>query len=532
VSDDITYFHSELRMSVVPRLELVDTVATTATLEWKFSDGRTVSYPRNPIDIGNLTFSHRKLPNGKYFYKYTLDNRQVQMIRVGEFDHHLGPTRPVGVGNQRFHLPRLTTVGQPILRGPDGWTGLGVGWFPGLTDPATRSETAKYTILSDHLPGPLPLHVTGAEKVREDFTLPFNLDDPWERHLMQQVEMTISQYGTSADPMVIGPAFQPKPAEQDLRDRIHRLVQLYGFGFLRPLDDASVNLKEAQNDVVPGTDFEVQILDCLKVAIRGMVADNPAAPQIEKARAGRKLRSRLAARGVTTPEQAKIRLRSLRATLEILNILLWKASGVQQYGPCQADIELRDLRLIALTKSKAFLKRWPIIAERLSDQSYRTQFISGVSAATERIGKKIGALHLAYDLKVSSEFCKAELVRGCAANLAKIQTESVVGIHLSDAEAKACLSEENWHEIDKTSYGPDNRRRFNCQAGKHQLRADVWTDFTDETIEGISLQLVVQVVVRLPDGSEKPRMLDGNLVTLLLDQGWELGKTLLKYPTM
>ena len=36
----------------------------------------------------------------------------------------------------------------------------------------------------------------------------------------------------------------------------------------------------------------------------------------------------------------------------------------------------------------------------------------------------------------------------------------------------------------------------------------------DEKIEGISLQLVVQVVVRYQDGSEQPRMLDGNLVTL------------------
>jgi hypothetical protein len=532
VPDDNTYFHAEVTMGVVPHLELVATIATATTLEWKFSDGRTVSYPRDPIDIGSLKFSYKKTPNGKYFYEYTFDNRQVQMIRVGEFDHHFGPRSSVEVGNQRFHLPSFANAGQPILRGPGGWRCLGVGWFPSWSDPVIRTETAKYTILSDNLPGPLPLHVTGAERVREDFALPFNLDDPWERHLMQQVQMTISQYGISADPMVIGPAFQPKPAEQDVRDRIHRLVQLYGFGFLRPLDDASVNLKQAQNAVVPGTDFEVQILACLRVAIRAMIPDNPGAPQIEKARVGRKLRSRLAARGVTTAEQAKIRLRSLRATLEILNILLWKASGVQQYGPCQADIEARDLRLIALTKAKTFLKRWPIIAERLSDQSHRKQFISGVSAATERIGKRIEALHLAYDLKVSTEFCQAELARACAANLAKIQTESVVGIHLSDEESRASLLATNWQLIDQASYGSDIRRRFNCQAGKHQLRADVWTDFTDETIEGISLELAVQVVVRYPDGFEKPRMLDGNLVTLLLDQGWELGKSLLQYPTM
>jgi hypothetical protein len=263
-----------------------------------------------------------------------------------------------------------------------------------------------------------------------------------------------------------------------------------------------------------------------------MIPDNPAAPQIEKARVGKKVRKRLSTRGITSLEQAQTRLRSLRATLEILNILLWKVSGVQQYGPCQADIEARDSRLIALTNSKAFLQRWPIIAEHLSDQSYRKQLISGVSAATERIGKKIGALHLAYDLKISAEFCKAELARACAANVAQIQGESVVGIHLSDEEAKASLSAENWQLVDQASYGPDTRRRLNCQAGKHQLRADVWTDFADEIIQGISLQLAVQVVVRHPDGSEQPRVFDGNLVTLLLDERWELGKSLLKHPTM
>jgi hypothetical protein len=54
----------------------------------------------------------------------------------------------------------------------------------------------------------------------------------------------------------------------------------------------------------------------------------------------------------------------------------------------------------------------------------------------------------------------------------------------------------------------------------------------DEKIEGISLQLVVQVVVRYQDGSEQPRMLDGNLVTLMLDQEWKLGESLLRFPSM
>ena len=521
LSDEL-FYHAELTCSVVNHLELVETIATATTLEWKFSDGRTVSYPRDPIDIGNLTFSYTQTANGKYFYKYTLDNRLVQMIRIGEFDHDL-------LGGI------LHRGAQPILRGPDGWTDLGIGWLPSREDPVTRCETAKYTILSNFLPGPLPLHVAGAEKVRDDFQLPFKGRNSWERHLIQQIDITIRQYGTSADPLVIGPAFTPNPTENEVRDRIHRLVELDGFDFLRPLDDATVNLVETQCAVVPGTDFELQILDCLKVAIRAMILDNPAAPQIERARAGRKARSRLSARGVTTLEQAQIRLRSLRAAQSILNIVNLKTSVARAPGHTsyvQMEEE-QDARLEAITKSKMFATTWKTLAERLSvDEPYHTKLSLGLNAALKRLSTRIETLHLAYDLKVSTEFCQAEVVRACTANLAKIQAESVVGIHLSEEEAKASLSAENWQLIDTASYGPDIRRRFTCQAGNHQLRADVWTDFVDEKIEGISLQLVVQVVVRYQDGSEQPRMLDGNLVTLMLDQEWKLGESLLRFPSM
>jgi hypothetical protein len=515
VSNENIFYHAEIKLLPPERPLDFETIVTATALEFKFSDGRTISYQRDPIDVGDLTFSYKKAGKCKYVYTYTFDNRHVQMIRVGEFEHSFYRT---------------------VMTAPDGWIGLFLGWSPSWEDPVTRCETARYSILSDHLPGPLRLHIGGAERVHDDFKLPFRGDDPWERHLMQQIQITISQYGTSVDPWVIGPAFKPSPTEKEIRERIYELVELHSLEFLRPLNDANAKLIEAEDAVVPGTDFELQVFDCLKVAIRAMIPDNSAAPQNQKARMGRKLRSRLAARGVTTPEQAKLRLRSLRAAQEILNILMWKASTavMQQYGPCQADIDERDARLVALTKSKAFFDKWPMIAERLLvDEPYHAKLSSGINAARKRLSTRIETLHLAYDLKVSPEFCKAELARGCAANLAKIQAESVFGIHLSDAEAKASLSEENWQLIDKVSYGQDNRRRFNCQAGKHQLRADVWTDYVDEKIEGISLQVAFQVLVREQDGSEEIRSFESNpLITLQVDQGWALGETLLRFPTM
>jgi hypothetical protein len=508
LSDETIHSYSELRAVVYPRLELVDTIATETTLEWKFSDGRTISYARDPIDIGILTFSNRKTANGKYFYKYTFDNRLVQMIRVGEFGHSFSP-----------RLSRR--VCRPIMRGPDGWAGSGTGWWPSPTDPVTRSETAQYTILSDHLPGPMPLYLAGPEKVRDDFKLPFNSRKSWERHLMQQIDSTIRRYGTSVDPLVIGPVFKPEPAEQEVRDRIHRWVEGYGYDFLRVLDDPNVNLIETEDAVLQGTNFEVQILDCLKAAIRAMIPHNPAAPQIAKARVGRNARERLSARGITTLEQAQIRLRSLRAAQSILNIVNCKTAVAR--APAHASSahmeEERDAQLEPITKSKMFLARWKALAERLSvDEPYHRKLTLGIGAALKRLSTRIETLHLAYDLKASTEFCQAELARGCVANLARIQAESVVGIHLSDAEAKASLSSENWQPIDAASHG--RSRTFICQAGNHHLRADVLTDFVDENIQSISLQLVVQVLFRHQDGSDQPRMLDSNTVLLLpLDYG-------------
>ena len=43
---------------MAPRLEIVDTIATATRFEWKLSDGRMISYAREPIDIGTLAFSY------------------------------------------------------------------------------------------------------------------------------------------------------------------------------------------------------------------------------------------------------------------------------------------------------------------------------------------------------------------------------------------------------------------------------------------------------------------------------------------
>jgi hypothetical protein len=345
---------------------------------------------------------------------------------------------------------------------------------------------------------------------------------------MQQIYITISTRGTSVEQWIIGPAFRPRPAEREVRDRVHELVDFYGFEFLRTLDDGEINMIEAVGAAVPGTEFEVQILECLKVVIRAMIPDNPAAPQNEKARARRKARERLSARGIASLEQAHTRLRSLRTAQNILTIVRWKTAVAKQKAAIAVDSpeyssyihmeEEHDARLEGIIRSKMFATKWKAMSERFSvDEPYHSKLSLGIDAAEKRLSTRIETLHLAYDLKVSSEVCRAELARRCAENLGKIQAESVVGIHLSDTEAAASLSAENWQLTDTASYGPRNNcRRFSCQVGIHLLRADVWSDLTDEKIERITLQLAFQMVFRHQDGSEEARLFDSNRLIILL----------------
>ena len=503
MSDKFAY-HIELRSLPPDRPpELVQTVATSTALEIWLSDGTIVSYPRDPIDIGSLTFSYKAVGAARYYYEYIFDNRQVEMIRVGEFDHQFGSA---------------------VLKGPENWLSLHVSWSPTPWEKTvSRSEAAKYTILSDFLPGPLPLHIAGKDCIRDGFELPFRGDNVSERHLMQQIWLQIRTYGNSVDPLVIGPVFKPAPEEKEVRDRIHRCVSEYDLEFLRPLDHDKANLKEIEDAVVPRTDFEGKILDCLKLAIRAMIPHNPAAQQIAKARAARRMRRHLSARGITALEQAQSRLGSLRVAENILKIIGWKTSVARQkpgidtpqFTSYVGMEEQQDARLVAITRSNVFVAKWKAIAERLSiDEPYYARLRDGIAAALKRLNNRIEALHLAYDLKVSPELCKGELVRRCAANLAEIQAESVMGIHLCGDEVKASLSVENWQLDRQDQYGP-TCRGFNCQVGQHQLRAVVWTDSFDESIVDVRLQLVVQATVRHQDGSEYSRMFDGNkLLTL------------------
>jgi hypothetical protein len=507
--------HAELRVSLVHRTpELVKTILTPATLEIHLSDGQIITYPRNPIDIGTLAFSLREADDGRFVYEYTLDNRQVEMIRVGDFNHQFG---------------------RPDMSCPEGWYGSSCSWHPRWDKTPARIEVAKYSIVSNYLPGALCLHIAGKDEVREGFELPFKGANASERSLMQQIWLQIRSYGNSVDPLVIGPVFEPEAPEQQVRDRIRRWIQEYNLDFLRPLNDPNIKLPEAIGSVVAGFRFEAQILNCVRTAISVMVPYDPEAEPRERARLKREAQRTWGTRGVNSLEQARARLRSFRLCQDILRIIQIRVSLLamrhsnlphqlrHRSEPDPVWEEQQNTRLSVLTKSQAFIRRWPSLAKRLSeDEQYCERLAKGGRAAEERIRNNIEGVLTAFpDLKVSPESAIREIVKTCAANLDKIQARSVVGIHLNGEEARASISAENWQFINEQMPGPTHWRTFTCQIGKHQLRASVWSDEVDENIGRIDFQLCVQVPLRNPDGSLGTIVLEENRL-LIFENGSEV----------
>ena len=229
--------------------DIIGSTMTDAFLEIQLSDGTSIKYPRTPINIGTVTSSYRRAGENQYLYEYTLDNRQVEMIRVGEFDYKFG---------------------NPIFSSPDGWAGSMVGWdpIPWKGTPPARIEAAKYSILSDYLPGPLYFLFMGKGDIRKDFEMPFKGRNASERSLIQQIDLQIHFHGDSVEPILIGPSLKPKPSEKEVRERIHQWIHEYHLTFLQPLDGEKSNLMETANKVSPTTEFERQVLDCVKLAIR------------------------------------------------------------------------------------------------------------------------------------------------------------------------------------------------------------------------------------------------------------------------
>jgi len=236
-----------------PAMRVIDThpvsvAATSSTLVFKFKDGRTLTYPKHPIDIGQLRCSYTKLGDDNYKYEYVFDNRQVTQVSVGNVFQccnfavdtvREGQMRRPGRDPVFVSWPALSPLDQPQL--------------------VERAQNAKYTLLSPYSPG--LVHMTLRSEDTEAPDVPVDLDE----ESRQFVGETVAQDARTVQRLVIGPAFGGVTRMKVLNE-VHRWIYDEGFTFLKPLFQVGVGMdpKPTLDTLSPSTELERQIVACLR----------------------------------------------------------------------------------------------------------------------------------------------------------------------------------------------------------------------------------------------------------------------------
>jgi hypothetical protein len=66
---------------------------------------------------------------------------------------------------------------------------------------------------------------------------------------------------------ILGPAIAPNSTDDQLRRLLHLWIERYGFDFLKPALQGTEPLSTALDQLQPNTDFERQIVECLRAAL-------------------------------------------------------------------------------------------------------------------------------------------------------------------------------------------------------------------------------------------------------------------------
>jgi hypothetical protein len=234
---------------------------TPSMLVLRLPDGTTLDYPRDPPQVALKATWHRG-HDGRFVYDLELDASKLVRIGIGE-----------GGGC----IDRNAVASQP-----EGWTWMWSGWEAWIGEGGVSSsdETARFSIASDLLPGPIPTYL-----VRKDakqavpgqwgrgavcsvshppWPIPFTLP----RRLYHAVLETLDeQTDFLNNALIIGPAIKPNSTEENLRQLAQEWIDRYGFDFLKPALDGKAGLSTELEHLRPNTDFERQIVDCLRAAI-------------------------------------------------------------------------------------------------------------------------------------------------------------------------------------------------------------------------------------------------------------------------
>jgi hypothetical protein len=223
----------------------VDTTPTALT--FRLNDGRTISYARHSLDIGTLRVSHMRLGE-TYKYEYIYDNRRVHSFSVGRII-------------EGSHLAFRT-----IWETPKGWharesTAFAMGGPFG--EQTERIENAKYTMVSDYLPGLAEAVFVGDERLTEDAEVPFNIDN----QSMQFILATRAN-DSKIRRFVIGPSIRPSCTRRMVMNEIETWIR-WGFVFLKPLFDLGPgeDPKPVLQGLSPSTQLERDVVLCLQAVL-------------------------------------------------------------------------------------------------------------------------------------------------------------------------------------------------------------------------------------------------------------------------
>jgi hypothetical protein len=221
----------------------------------RLPDGTTLDYARSdPAQIALKSTWHRG-DDGRFVYDLELDASMLARI---------------GIGDGGGCVDRDAVVSQP-----EGWHWMWSGWegSTGESDVSASGKIARFSITSAMLPGPMPINLVRKDVQQShagwSITLP-----PWPisvtlpRRLYDAALKTLTQHATFLNnTFIIGPAIAPNSTEADLRQLIQTWIDHYGFDFLKPALHENGALSTELDQLKSSTDFERQIIDCLRAAL-------------------------------------------------------------------------------------------------------------------------------------------------------------------------------------------------------------------------------------------------------------------------
>jgi hypothetical protein len=138
---------------------------------------------------------------------------------------------------------------------------------------SASDQTARFSITSDMLPGPMPINLVRKDAQQShagwSITLPlWPIPVTLPRRLYDAVLKTLTQHAAFLNnTFIIGPAIAPNSTEADLRQLMQTWIDHYGFDSLKPALDGNGALSTELDQLTPSTDFERQIVDCLRAAV-------------------------------------------------------------------------------------------------------------------------------------------------------------------------------------------------------------------------------------------------------------------------